>query len=246
MDAAPKYQQVARDLLQGIEDGRFAIGDQLPTEAQLCEHYGVSRITVRAAMSSLSERGLVSRVAGVGTRVVRRHRPARFVHTSDSVDSVLQFTEATHFQLLEHFWVDLPPEADLTGQATAPARRLCARGLRLDPQDQAVCLSDLHFLPIHQSVLARLPGLQGSVILMMEREFNVSLHAIEQVFDATKLTAAQARALQAKRGDAAMRVQRWHQDAKGNTLIHSINIYPADRYMYRLRMQRALRDGGAT
>lgn len=245
MDAGPKYQQVARDLLQAIEDGRFGVGTQLPTEAQLCDHYGVSRITVRAAMSHLSERGLVRRVAGVGTRVVRRHTPTRFVHTSDSVDSVLQFTESTRFQLLEHFWVDLPPEAALPGQPPAPSRRLCVRGLRLDPQGQPVCLSDLHFLPIHQGVLSHLPGLQGSVILMMEREFGVSLHAIEQAFEATRLTASQARSLQAKPGAAAMRVQRWHQDARDNPLIYSVNIYPSDRYMYRLRMQRTSREQGA-
>ena len=94
-------------------------------------------------------------------------------------------------------------------------------------------------------VLARLPGLKGSVILMMEREFGVSLHAIEQAFEATRLTASQARSLQAKPGAAAMRVQRWHQDAKDNTLIYSVNIYPSDRYMYRLRMQRASREPGA-
>ena len=43
--------------------------------------------------------------------------------------------------------------------------------------------------------------------------------------------------------DAAMRVQRWHQDAKGNTLIYSVNLYPSDRYVYRLRMQRSTLEG---
>lgn len=243
MHASPKYQQVAKDLLQAIEQGRIGVGQAMPTEAQLCAHYGVSRITVRAAMSALTERGLVRRQPGVGTHVLRRHSPTRFVHTSESVDSVLQFTEATHFQLIDHFWVDLPATTERPGPESALGRRLCARGLRLDPSEQPVCLTDLHFLPLHQSVLEHLPGLQGSVILMMEKVYGVSLHAIEQVFDATTLSMQQAKWLRAKRGDAAMRVQRWHQDAKGETLIYSINTYHSDRYSYRLRMQRTMRDG---
>lgn len=243
IDAAPKYQQVARDLMQAIESGRLAVGETVPTEAQLCDHYGVSRITVRAAMSTLSEKGLVRRQPGVGTRVLRRQSPARFVHTSESVESVLQFTESTHFELLEHFWVESLADQDPPGQPPGASRRLCARGLRLDPQGHPVCLSDLHFLPTHQSILEHLPGLNGSVILKMEKVFGVSLHAIEQQFEVVKLSAAQARSLEAKRGDAAMRVQRWHQDAKGQTLIYSVNLYPSDRYVYRLRMQRATREG---
>lgn len=243
MDASPKYQQVARDLIQAIETGRIAVGDTLPTEAQLCQHYGVSRITVRAAMSTLSEKGLVRRMPGVGTHVLRRHTPTRFVHTSDSLDSVLQFTESTRFRLLEHFWIDLPPHSGPGGAPLGGGRRLCARGLRLDPEGQAVCLTDLHFLAIHQAILDELDGLRGSVMLRLETLFGLSLHAIEQAFDVTLLTAAQARALECKRGDAAMRVQRWHLDAKGNTLIYSINLYPSDRYLYRLRMQRTAPEG---
>lgn len=243
INAAPKYQQVARDLMQAIESGRLAVGEAVPTEAQLCDHYGVSRITVRAAMSTLSEKGLVRRQPGVGTRVLRRHSPARFVHTSESVESVLQFTESTHFEVIEHFWVDLSADQDPAGTPVGASRRLCVRGLRLDPQGQPICLSDLHFLPTHQSILEHLPGLAGSVILKLEKVFGVTLHAIEQQFEVAKLSAAQARLLEAKRGDAAMRVQRWHQDAKGNTLIYSVNLYPSDRYVYRLRMQRSTLEG---
>jgi GntR family transcriptional regulator len=243
MDTSPKYQQVARDLMQGIESGRIAVGDTLPTEAQLCQHYGVSRITVRAAMSTLSEKGLVRRMPGVGTHVLRRHSPTRFVHTSDSLDSVLQFTESTRFRLLEHFWTDLPANGGPGGAPLGGGRRLCARGLRMDPEGQPVCLTDLHLLAVHQAMLEDLDGLRGSVMLRLEQQFGVSLHAIEQAFDVALLTAPQARALECKRADPAMRVQRWHQDAKGNTLIYSINLYPSDRYLYRLRMQRSAGEG---
>ena len=93
-----KYQKLAQDLRKSITDGRWGVGQLLPTESQMCLHYGVSRITVRAAVAALGAQGLVSKRSGVGTRVVRPATPQRFVHTSDSVESVLQFTEATRFE----------------------------------------------------------------------------------------------------------------------------------------------------
>lgn len=247
MQAIPKYLRVAQDILRAIENGRIDVGAALPSEAQLCAHYGVSRITVRAAMSTLSERGLVRRRPGVGTQVLRKEPAGRFVHTSESVDSVLQFTESTHLQVLEHGWLEPTKEQDgrASEQDEAQGRRLYVRGLRLDPQERAICLSEFHFSALHQSILGHLPGLQGSVILRMEKLFGVSLYAIDQVFDACKLSARQARALQVSAGDAAMRVRRWHRDANGDVLIHSINHFPSDRYSYKLQMQRNTGIGGS-
>ncbi len=240
MQSSPKYVQVAQDILLSIENGRIGVGEILPSEAQLCAHYGVSRITVRAAMSNLRERGLVRRRPGVGTHVLRKEPSSRFVHTSDSVDSVLQFTESTHFHVLEQGWVEPGQLQDDSagGRPGGESRRLRVVGLRLDPQELAICLSEFYFSPLHQSIIECLPGLKGSVILHMEKVFGVSLHAIEQVFDACKLTACKARLLQVRPGDAAMRVKRWHCDAKGDVLVQSINYYPSDRYTYKLRMQR--------
>lgn len=245
MQNSPKYLQVAQDILSAIETGRFGVGEVLPSEAQLCEHYGVSRITVRAAMRTLSERGLLRRRAGVGTHVLRKTSANRFVHTSDSVEAVLQFTESTHLQVLEYSWqTPAAPDEAVAGMArSATGRKLVVRALRLDSQERPICLSEFHFSALHQSILEHLPGLKGSLVLHMEALFGVNLHSIEQEFEACKLTARQARELQAKSGDAAMRVRRWHRDAKGDELIHSITLYPSERYSYRLHMHRRTIDG---
>lgn len=62
------YRQIADDLADAIAT-RYRPGDQLPSEAQLVETYGVSRITVRQSLELLAERGLVVRVQGKGTFV---------------------------------------------------------------------------------------------------------------------------------------------------------------------------------
>jgi len=59
------YQSVADDLREAILSGRFAPGDRLPAEADLCTEYGVSRSTVREALRVLASQNLVATARGV-------------------------------------------------------------------------------------------------------------------------------------------------------------------------------------
>jgi DNA-binding transcriptional regulator YhcF (GntR family) len=68
----PKYAQVAEVLRADIAAGVLAVGEMLPTEAELGLRHGVSRITVRGALQHLEAAGLISREQGKGTFVARR------------------------------------------------------------------------------------------------------------------------------------------------------------------------------
>lgn len=65
----PLYFQLYKILKNGILDGTFINGSQLPTEGQLAVKYGVSRITSKRAMDELAREGLVERQRGRGTHV---------------------------------------------------------------------------------------------------------------------------------------------------------------------------------
>ena len=75
----PLYARLKIALRQLIAAGMKA-GDQLPTEAELCESYGVSRITVREAMQVLEAEGVIVRRQGRGTYVAdpRPREPAAY------------------------------------------------------------------------------------------------------------------------------------------------------------------------
>ncbi len=62
-------KQVEDALKERIRQGRFAPGEQLPPENELATGYGVSRATVRAALSNLQREGTVVRRQGAGTYV---------------------------------------------------------------------------------------------------------------------------------------------------------------------------------
>lgn len=75
----PKYAAV-RDALRASLT-RATSGDRLPSEAELCAEFGVSRITVRRAVDDLIREGLLSREQGRGTFVVHPSGPSSFRET---------------------------------------------------------------------------------------------------------------------------------------------------------------------
>ena len=64
-----KFETIAADVQRSIEDGTLKPGDKLPTVVELCELFGVSKITVKRAMDQLAELGLVTSRRGSGTYV---------------------------------------------------------------------------------------------------------------------------------------------------------------------------------
>jgi GntR family transcriptional regulator len=65
----PAYAQLSNILRHSMATGILRPGDQLPSEAQLCERYGVSPMTVRRAINLLSDQGMVVAEQGRGTFV---------------------------------------------------------------------------------------------------------------------------------------------------------------------------------
>jgi GntR family transcriptional regulator len=70
---APPYRQIADQLRQAIQRGDLEPGGRVPSEAELIEHYGVARMTVRQAVAELKAEGLV--IAEHGRGVFVRSRP---------------------------------------------------------------------------------------------------------------------------------------------------------------------------
>lgn len=62
----PPYKQLGDHLRKGIATGVFRVGQRLPSEADICESYGVSRMTARRAIGELVNRGLAERRQGKG------------------------------------------------------------------------------------------------------------------------------------------------------------------------------------
>jgi GntR family transcriptional regulator len=65
----PFYFQLARAVRERIDDGSWGAGTRLPSEADLCEMFGVSRSVVRQALGTLEAEGLIHKAKGRGAFV---------------------------------------------------------------------------------------------------------------------------------------------------------------------------------
>jgi GntR family histidine utilization transcriptional repressor len=63
----PLYERVKRHILQGMQSGEWRDGARLPSEHELMETLGASRMTVHRALREMSAAGMLRRVQGVGT-----------------------------------------------------------------------------------------------------------------------------------------------------------------------------------
>lgn len=70
-DFVPIYYQLAEDIKQQIVSGELKPGDAIPSESQLVNDYGVSRLTVRRGLALLLEAGLIETVRGKGNFVAK-------------------------------------------------------------------------------------------------------------------------------------------------------------------------------
>lgn len=66
-DKIPKYSRIKQSLMNSLQSGEYPVGGVLPSETELMQQFGVSRFTVRQALSELVNEGWLRREQGRGT-----------------------------------------------------------------------------------------------------------------------------------------------------------------------------------
>jgi DNA-binding GntR family transcriptional regulator len=89
----PRGERIRGDIAQQIQDGTYAVGDQLPTLEALARAYNVSAITVSRALKPLRDSGVITGVQGAGMWIgrvptsedLRKPDPAKTASLADRV-----------------------------------------------------------------------------------------------------------------------------------------------------------------
>lgn len=87
MSTKPLFAQVEQSLNAAVTSGQFKSGERIPTEPELAEAFGVSRITIRRAIDELSNHGVLIKRQGKGT-FVREQKVAR------KIEHIASFSES--------------------------------------------------------------------------------------------------------------------------------------------------------
>ena len=81
----PFHFQLSELLEQEISENRWPRGLRLPSEAELCSHFGVSRSTVRQALGRLEQEGLIGREKGRGSYVADTQRRSWLLQSAEGL-----------------------------------------------------------------------------------------------------------------------------------------------------------------
>jgi GntR family transcriptional regulator len=241
----PLYVRIAATLAAQIAQGDHPVGSLLPTEAELQQRFHVSRYVVRQAIQHLRSVGLVTARKGVGTRVEAAQATGRFLHTMHSVGDIRQYATGMRLEILG------TDETTLRGSKAAligarPGRRfLRIIGVRRrDRDNKPVSHAEIFIDAAFSAIKAEIPTVGTAIWEVIERHYGETLVEVEQQIDAVTIDDEHARLLDVAEGTPALRVIRRYY-ATGRRLIElSINLHPAKRFSYSMRIKRDVGNGG--
>jgi GntR family transcriptional regulator len=236
----PRYLQIARDLKRGIADGTWPVGARLPTELELCEQFGISRFTARAAVRVLSQSGLVTRRQRVGTVVIATPDDARYTHDISTAADLFQYAQDTDLRLMYVGRVALSKAQARDLGAQPGDEWIYAVGLRRTGGADArpICVTRLFLNPLLKGIEARLRDRKSAIYAMIERDFKRPIERIEQELQGVVLDADDAANLGATPGAPALRIVRRYYGDDGRLLELAENVHPSDRFTYRMQLTK--------
>lgn len=231
----PLYHQMFSLLRDRILSGEIPRGMRIPTEFELAESFGVSRITAKRALDELAAEGLVERRRGKGTHVIHRSRP-KPMHSplTGLIESLEVLAEHTRVKLVG-FRRAVPPE---------PVRALFDTGPR-DTLVQAVRLRLRGDVPFgyyvswtrtdNEEVFTE-ERLASTARLTLFKEAGISFRQVEQVLSAVNADAVAALHLKVEPGTALLALERRSYDGEGQ-LVDLLNVqYRPDQFTYQMTL----------
>lgn len=237
--SAPRYLQVANDLIKRIAAGKYPVGSNIPTETELSEAYAISRHTVREALRRLHDAGLISRRRRSGTAVIATKQPTSYKQPINSIEDLLQYAEAT--RLIVRSKRRIKCDAGLSELLGCDEGREWLRvdTMRVMPGDlRPVCLTTSYLNVDLPDIDAHIDTLVGPVSAMLETAYNLRIVDIEQSIQAVHLKKREAKLLRIELGSPALRAVRRYFDSRQRLLELSDAIHPGDRFTYVTRLRR--------
>ncbi len=242
MQTVPLYQRTA-DLLQDrIRTGQYPLGQDLPTEAQLVAELKVSHHTVKHALRLLSEKGLVVRRAGSGSKVIAIQEHTVFSHSVGNLKQLLRYPESTHRELVasEHIVADAQVAAQLGCDVGTPWFRIrCIRWAEF--ASKPICWTDMYLLPRHAGVLKLPDHSTTPVYEQIERLYGERVERARVNISTARITDVQAKALQVEAGEPGIVVTRRYCNADDDAFEITVSTHPEGRYVYSLDFRRELK-----
>ncbi|MDJ0629708.1 MAG: GntR family transcriptional regulator [Rhodobacter sp.] len=241
----PLYRQIFLILKARIGSGELAPGDLLPSEHELCDELGVSRITVKRALNDLADAGLVVRERGRGTRVAEALGGQVMNAALEGwLENVSAMARDTDVSVLEFGYV--PATAAVAAALALPPGAPVQRAVRMR-RLKGVPMSHLvTHVPEEIGRKYAADDLGDVALLKLLEAAGVTVASASQTISATLADPDVAAALEVAPGNPLIEVQRTVRDVNERPVEFIRALYRPDVYRFAMSMRRVEGDDGKT
>jgi GntR family transcriptional regulator len=230
--SSPIYIQIHNDIKRAIEAGKWAVGDRIPSERELSRNFDVSRMTLRQAIQTLVDEGILERQVGSGTYVANQK-------VQEKMSGVTSFTDLMLTQGKQ------PTSKTISYHVMNPSLSE-AEKLKLNEDDQVLRMERIRYgddVPICFEV-ATVPeklvdGLSkkevtSSLYRALEDKKQLSPGKAQQTVSAMSASERIAEYLSIKRGDAILRLRQVTYLQDGTPFEYVRTQYVGERFEFYL------------
>jgi len=227
----PLYYQLKQILLRHIRDGDIIPGEAIPSEKELEEDYGVSRITVRRALGDLASEGYISRQPGRGSFVLQPKLQDRSERLSGFSESLSAQGFEVKWQILQNGMQPAPSSvAQKLGVDEGQPLLYFQRLVYAD--DEPIMLSTVYVNSGEGITLTREEIDSDSIYPLLERKYSIFAHRADRTIEATIALEDEAQLLHVKPNTPMLGIEHVSHDHKGQRVAFVRALYRGDRYKY--------------
>lgn len=233
----PRHEQLSDWLRSKIEEGTYEVDDQLPSEHQLSERFGVSRITVRRALQTIENEGLIYRRQGLGSFVRDRRTRQGLVRLTDFAQDMAQAGLEASSEVLHHAQETVSPDVAAPLDLDAEATVVRLDRLRLG-NDTPIAV-DRTWLPLFYAQLLEGHDLHRETIYgILEDDYEIPILRGRYRITAVNAPPSIAEPLNVPGGRALLLIERLSLTQGDKPVYFQRRYYRSDRVAYDLELER--------
>ncbi len=229
--SVPLYMQIAETFLEQIAAGILSPDQQLPSERVLSKQLNVSRVTLRAALSVLDNKGLLVRRPGDGTYIAKpkiERQAAKLVPFTKSMSS-RGYQASSKLIIFEQRLA----EVSIAGKLNIPVAAPVFYIQRLRLINQMPVLLEACTTPVRRfSTLGEYDLENRSIYEVMETEYGITPHHSQQSLEAVIATEFEAQLLGIETGAPLMLESRLSYDLEGLPIEFGHDLYRGDHFRF--------------
>jgi GntR family transcriptional regulator len=236
-DSVPLYRQLMEIIRSRIKEGTYAEGDRIPSEAKLCEEFGVSRITVRQALGELVQSGFLYRAQGKGTFVAKRRFVQKLLRLSSMSESLIDggFVPGSQTIAIQQE----EPQARIRQHLGLQEGETCLLVIRLRLSDDIpLVLNYSYFPPKLLDGLVEVIAQGPSIYRALEEQLGIKVDKVQQTIELTSATEFEAKHLEIQPHAPVYLVRAITLDSDGHVVEYVKSIYRTDRTEFFVELKR--------